>query len=448
MARIRSALFLDFDNIFGGLLGLDREAAVRLATDPSQLLDRLVHHGLPDGQHRDLLLRRAYLNPAGRLVDEGLGNDSGWLYLQRFRPYLTRAGFEVIDCPSLTTAHKNAADIRIVIDVLTSLEGGAPLDEVIIASSDADFSPLLQRLRAGDLRTCIITAGTTAPAYAAIAHQHLDEEEVIQLLLGEVTTPPTHEVEHEAPAGSPGTDGTDGGDDPAPTPTPGLVGTSGPADVEAAGAAATALVRQQVADAPAALHLGALGNVVHQQVGSAPIRDSRWFGAGTLAAFVGRSVPGIVVSSHHAWDPERHEPPVSAGQPAAPDLVEQLHALTDLPRLPAEVWPVLFEVLAEHLDGQGFSLSGASAWARDELARRGIPVGRQHVAFAIKGAHWGGAPMAGGTPPTADDLRSALLANLVSRSAASGLALTEDQQAAIHRLLQGEAPEPRPAPTA
>lgn len=38
MLRITSALFLDFDNIFSGLLALDREAAFALAERPGRLL--------------------------------------------------------------------------------------------------------------------------------------------------------------------------------------------------------------------------------------------------------------------------------------------------------------------------------------------------------------------------------------------------------------------------
>lgn len=425
MARIRSALFLDFDNIFGGLLGLDRTAALRLANQPMRLLERLVSYGLAEGDHRDLLVRRAYLNPAGRLMDEQLGNDSGWLYLQKFRPFLTRAGFEVIDCPSLTNAHKNAADIRIVIDVLTTLERRASLDEVIIASSDADFSPLLQRLRADDLRTCILTAGATAPAYAAIAHQHLDEEEVIRLIHDEVPV---------VQDSDPWRVDEDGGSGPA---------AAASIDLRVVEEGAIALVRQLVADAQEPLLLSNLGLALHRQNGES-IRSSRWFGANTLSAFAVRSVPGLALGPEHVWDPERHAPPASSPEVVDPtagaeaELFEQVRALTDLPRLAPEVWPTVFEVLAEQLDGTTFHLSEASASARDELALRGSPVGRQALAFVLKGAHWGGAEMVGGAPLTPDELRNAFLDNLVSRAAASGLPLAEEQRKAIQDLLRGD----------
>ena len=169
MERIRSAFFLDFDNIYGGMYQLDRDAAYALADAPGRLLEALATRRLPSGGRRDLLVLRAYLNPAGFIQDSERGNDTDRLYLSRYRPNLTRSGFEVVDCPALTYEQKNAADIRIVIDVLQRLNAKTYYDEFIVASSDADFTPLLQHLRASDRRTTIISTGTTAPAYRNIA---------------------------------------------------------------------------------------------------------------------------------------------------------------------------------------------------------------------------------------------------------------------------------------
>lgn len=120
--------------------------------------------------------------------DKELGNDQGILYLNRFRPHLVRAGFEVIDCPALTMRQKSAADIRIVIDVLGALESPVRYDEIIVASSDSDFTPLLLKLRANDRRTTIITAGTLAPAYQAVADTYIDEQQLIALLLPSIAS--------------------------------------------------------------------------------------------------------------------------------------------------------------------------------------------------------------------------------------------------------------------
>lgn len=47
VARLRSALFVDFDNILGGLLDLDRSAAIVLATEPLLFLQRLARWDWP-----------------------------------------------------------------------------------------------------------------------------------------------------------------------------------------------------------------------------------------------------------------------------------------------------------------------------------------------------------------------------------------------------------------
>lgn len=182
MERIRSALYVDFDNIFGGLLEVDRVAARAFAEEPARLIDRLGRLDEEQGIGRALLTRRAYLNPHGFVLDGELGNDQGRIYLSRFRPHLMRAGFEVIDCPALAARQKNAADIRMVLDVMDLLSREVRYDEVIIASSDADFTPLLLRLRSEDLRTMVLTAGSLSPPYRAVADRHIDESALSALL--------------------------------------------------------------------------------------------------------------------------------------------------------------------------------------------------------------------------------------------------------------------------
>jgi len=78
---------------------------------------------------------------------------------------------------------KNGADIRIVIDVMTALQHETCYDEFVLASSDADFTPLLQVLRAHDRRTAIIATGSTAVAYEALADQYLDEQDLFDLMV-------------------------------------------------------------------------------------------------------------------------------------------------------------------------------------------------------------------------------------------------------------------------
>ena len=111
---------------------------------------------------RSILVRRCYLNP------QAFG---------RYRSYFTRSGFSVIDCPPLTFRSKNSADIVMVMDIIDALEHKTRFDEFIIMSGDADFTPVLHRLRMHDRRIAVLVSGGVAPAYRA-ACDHLIREDV------------------------------------------------------------------------------------------------------------------------------------------------------------------------------------------------------------------------------------------------------------------------------
>ncbi|MGC3993236.1 MAG: NYN domain-containing protein [Propionicimonas sp.] len=115
MSHVPAALYLDFDNVFTELRKHDPTAALGFAEQPDVWLERL--SVLPEGRRRRWLVLRCYLNPAGwpQTVD-GAPQTFG-----RYRRAFVRAGFEVIDCPRLAGT-KNAADIRMALDVLDSLQ--------------------------------------------------------------------------------------------------------------------------------------------------------------------------------------------------------------------------------------------------------------------------------------------------------------------------------------
>src|SRR2546421_1277846 len=157
--RIKTALFVDFDNIYVGLDKIDPEAAQSFATYPARWLT-WIEQGMPSRengagaqqQQRAILIRRCYLNPK---------------LFYNFRPYFTRTAFSVVDCPPITQRGKNSTDIQMVMDILDLLNYPTRFDEFIILSGDSDFTPVLLRLRAHDRRTAILTIGPIAPAYRA-----------------------------------------------------------------------------------------------------------------------------------------------------------------------------------------------------------------------------------------------------------------------------------------
>jgi hypothetical protein len=92
-------MFVDFDNIFITYASEDEELAKEFATKPEKWLEwiekQMPAAHLGDSTERKVLIRRCYMNP---------------VVFAQHRPFFTRAGFEVIDCPPLTTRGKTSTD--------------------------------------------------------------------------------------------------------------------------------------------------------------------------------------------------------------------------------------------------------------------------------------------------------------------------------------------------
>lgn len=174
----RSALFVDFDNVYLGLREIDKRAAEVFATNPGRWLAWL-QQGMPSigdqpafGAPRSVLVRNVYLNPRT---------------FGQYRPDFVRSAFTVTDCPPLTQQGKTAADIRMAMDVLDALAHPTQFDEFIILSGDADFTPVLLRLRTHDRRTVVFSAGKAAHAYKAACDFIVSEDLFIEAALGLAT---------------------------------------------------------------------------------------------------------------------------------------------------------------------------------------------------------------------------------------------------------------------
>ena len=178
--HLRTALFVDFDNIYLRLQHEDPRAAEQFATHPSRWLAWL-RDGLPSGdalpgasQRRKILFRRCYLNPS---------------QFGRFRPDFSRAAFEVVDCPPLTSGGKTSADIHMVMDILDTLNHATHFDEFIILSGDADFTPVLLRLSKHDRRSAVLAIGPASAAYKAACDHLIDEDTFLEEAIGVDTSP-------------------------------------------------------------------------------------------------------------------------------------------------------------------------------------------------------------------------------------------------------------------
>lgn len=185
---ILSTVFVDYDNIYLSLKRKSEDAAKRFAKDSAFWLQGIVSGQLitptsslhPAGERR-LVMNRCYGNPAPRRNSHDNSTDMNSFPFVRH--HFLRAGFEVIDCPPLTAQLKNSADIRIVMDIRDILTHETRFDEFIILSGDADFTPVLHRLRAHARRTVVFANDHTAQPYTAISDGEVRESNLIALLL-------------------------------------------------------------------------------------------------------------------------------------------------------------------------------------------------------------------------------------------------------------------------
>ncbi len=183
-----SAVFVDYDNIYMSLKRKSDEAAKRFAKDAGLWIKAIETGSLitptngpgTDGVRR-IVMNRCYGNPVPRRNQSDNSTDmSSFPFV---RHHFLRSGFEIVDCPPLTAQLKNSSDIRMVMDVRDFLTHATYFDEFVILSGDADFTPVLHRLRAHARRTVIFANDNTAAPYTAICDGEIRESDLIALLL-------------------------------------------------------------------------------------------------------------------------------------------------------------------------------------------------------------------------------------------------------------------------
>lgn len=268
---MKSALFVDFDNVYSGLRKLDPANADRFARQPMDWMNWVVNalalpEHVPVGARRRVLVRRCYLNPQ---------------VYQRFRSSFNLAGFEIIDCPALTGEGKTSTDIHMVLDIIDLLQHEAHYDEFIVFSADADFTPVLRKLRRWDRRTTVLAIGFPSAAYRASADLLIDQDEFVREALGF--------REEEEPAAEP------------VTPEP---------DAAAVVTEAVAFLKQKVAESPAPVPLARLAGLLLANVEG--IDAATWAGLGSFRGLVeSRNLSPLKVEWGEGggliYDPRRHK---------------------------------------------------------------------------------------------------------------------------------------------
>jgi len=414
--RLRSALFVDFDNAYLGLRRLDPAAAEAFAGSPAHWLTALEAGSDADGDFsRRFLVRACYLNPST---------------FSQFRPNFTRAGFSVVDCPSLTQQGKSSADINLVLDAMDALGAQTRYDEFVIVSADADFTPLALRFRAADRRVTIITAGPAASAYRAVADTVVTADE-----LADLVRPPSPDGPDEVP-----TPAAKQGDGPGPFASPSSAATS---TAKAQGKPPSAPARKAVLRLVRTADRPLTGGVVAQAAQNADpaVLADGWGGPGGFFAWLARTVPELGASSKPApgfvWDPKRFSEAdlPSPGGVDLPPLQRQVVEVTDIPNLPTERYRVLLTALADDVDSVPFDRPETARRVRDACQAAGHAIGRASVNTVISGVLYAGLDLT--TKPTAKRLAETWADNVVGLCRGARMELTAQDVAAIRSWVGG-----------
>ncbi|MEA3064681.1 MAG: hypothetical protein QOJ27_1127 [Sphingomonadales bacterium] len=192
MKQLHSALFIDYDNVRIELDGYDPNVAARFSNKPLLWLEALEKSmPLPSGieaEGRRIVSRRCYASPH---------------QINNYRRNFTQTGFEVIDCPPLTAHLKNSADIYIVMDIIDYLQRYPDIEEFIILSADADFVPVLNRLRKELKKSVIFTSYNTTAAYRNCSDRTIEADFFAEHLAVERVAPRAVQEEAAAKAAVP-----------------------------------------------------------------------------------------------------------------------------------------------------------------------------------------------------------------------------------------------------
>lgn len=270
---ILTTVFVDYDNIYMSLRRKSEEAAKRFAKDTALWLREIESGRLITGtngasfeQPRRIVMSRCYGNPVPR---RNSGDNSTDMNSFPFiRHHFLRAGFEVVDCPPLTAQLKNSADIRMVMDVRDVLNHETRFEEFIILSGDADFTPVLHRLRAHARRTVVFANDHTAQPYTAISDGEVREADLISLLLEGRIGESESKAELKAPLTS--------------------------ADLATMRKEIVAEVVSIVKSAPQPVPLEALADRAVRSLGHDRTVGSGWGGAGSFRDLLAKGLPGDV----------------------------------------------------------------------------------------------------------------------------------------------------------
>lgn len=308
-----------------------------------------------------------------------------------------------------------------VLDIIDLLQAETRCDEFIVFSADADFTPVLRKLRRHDRRTTVLAIGFPSAAYQASADLLIDERLFVREALG--LGPPTAEPA-PSPAASPagardearavesrdaGLDTKqNGAGDIAPAAEP----TSKPVPRAATADELSEIASQlwkAVEESAVPVSASALGS---QLKAAYPDALAKWNGAGTFKAFF-RSL-GL---SRLEWgngpggrvmDPSRHDMDMApldlgadspwAGAEEVFPVAREIAVLTGAPLLAPKHLKLLMNTLVQVQQEQQFKLpSTVQAVCRRCVESHGVRLRPRDVNFIVRGVQMNGHVFGQGT---------------------------------------------------
>ena len=390
------AVFVDYDNIYLSLRRQDEQAAKQFPKTVINWLNLLQTGELisetgrsPAPEERRLVMCRCYGNPVPRRNASDNSTDIGSFPFVRH--HFLRAGFDIVDCPPLTAQLNNSSDIRMVMDIQDFLDHKTHFDEFIILSGDADFAPILQRLRTHARHTTIYVNETTAAPYVALCDAQVQEQDLLNACRRADQTPETQQQKQTIEQKDQGTE--------QDQTSLAEIRNRLTMEIEAA---------VRASDSPVALAF--LADKAQRSIGYEETVGSNWAGYGTFLNFLQNNLPpSMRITSnqpYHVVDERCHRAHINeqqaqssektteqqTSQPLAQspayeadaladaqhqkthqrhqeaqelvqgnqlirDTISQIHEHTHIPALAPSEYQILFEIISEELNEVG--LKGA-----------------------------------------------------------------------------------------
>jgi len=415
---VLSAVFVDYDNIYLSLKRKDEEAARRFAKEAAGWMKAIEQGQLITSTNGDvkrrgrrIVMSRCYGNPVPRR--NARDNTTDMNSFPFVRHHFLRAGFEIIDCPPLTAQLKNSSDIRMVMDMRDYLTHETRFDEFIILSGDADFTPVLQRLRAHDRSTVIFANEHTATPYTAICDGEIREDQFARFL---AEARPAEAATPQASRGS----------TPAEALAAAATADVNPNRAVAADILAVVIASVEVAEQPQPIEM--LADRAQRALGTERTVGTSWAGSGSFRAFLAQNLPErlrlteqqpylVYVAGRHDAD-QAHEseqaspaptqvasldraaapiPAPQVAQPAAPrrpglshqsaatlqQSVARIHEACQAPPLAPPEYRMLFELLSAELREFTFNGDQTIANVLERARRAGFQPRRDDIRFVI-----------------------------------------------------------------